>query len=194
MENTEDIKDFRKTKYWEYMLKKFDEIDNERINFNKDFSSMLLSNTDEMAVVVKCHLIIEYYIDEYLIAAFPSIKYIDKMNLRFSNKIEMINNDQTIFGMYNKSLRQFNSLRNKFAHNLQYVIASNDISDISCVMDAWNDAGGYTRTKGIELIKQYSMWFCSSVFSITNMINKETKELGICGYIKWMEEMNRIQT
>jgi len=155
---------------------------------------MLSSNTDEMAITIKCHLIIENYIDQYLKVAFPSINNIKEMNLRFLNKIEMINNSKTIFSTYYKSLKQINSLRNKFAHNLQYIITPNDLKELNIVMDAWNDAGGYARTNGVELIKQYTMFFCSSVYCIINIINKETKELGICGYIKWLEEMVNTKT
>jgi hypothetical protein len=147
-----------------------------------------------MAIILKCHLIIEHYIDEYIKIAFPSIENIEKMNLRFASKIEMITNPKTQFELYYKSLKQMNSLRNKFAHNLCYRISKTDIGEIALIMDAWNNAGGNPLTAGIDLIKQYTMWFCSSVFAITKMIAKETKELGASGYIKWMEEMNRTPT
>ena len=194
MKNEKHTSSMKQTKYWEYILKKYDEINSERIKFNKDFSSMLSSNTDEMAITIKCHLIIENYINQYLKVAFPSINNIKEMNLRFINKIEMINNSKTIFSTYYKSLKQINSLRNKFAHNLQYIIIANDLKELNIVMDAWNDAGGCARTNGVELIKQYTMFFCSSVYNIINIINKEIKELGICGYIKWLEEMVNTKT
>ncbi len=190
MNHKDMLDDFKKTKYWEYMIDRFDEINEERISFNIQFDNMLHSSTDQMAIVLKCHLIIEYYIDEYIKYAFPSIKNIEKMNLRFANKVEMINNQNTTFGMYYKSLKQINSLRNKFAHNLDYEIRISDVNEIAVIINAFNNAGGYTITLGVELIKQYTMWFCSTAFSTTKMIIKETKELGISGYIKWMKEMN----
>lgn len=190
MDKKPELDSFKKTKYWKYMISKIDEIDRERISFNTEYLALLNNSTDEMALVLKCHLIIEHYIDQYITVAFPSIIDIEKMNLRFATKIEMINNPNTFFGFYYKSLKQFNKLRNKFAHDLEYKIKNQDIEEMIRIMNAWNDAGGYTRTEGTELVKQYSMWLSSSLHATMNIIKKETKELGISGYIKWMKKMN----
>ncbi len=77
MKDNRYIEKIKKTKYFNYMLENFDEIDNERKKFNKEFITLINQKTNEMAVVLKCHLIIEYYIDRYLRVAFPTIEDFD---------------------------------------------------------------------------------------------------------------------
>ena len=184
---------FKKTKYWRYLIEHFDEMDRGRLEFKRQFSTFIENKTDEMAVVLKSHLIVEHYIDQYIATAFPSIANTNKLNLRFSSKIEMINNPRTIFGYYSDSLKQLNSLRNKFAHNLEYTISDVDLSKMKEVMDTWNSAGGYELVTGMEVIRQYTMWISSSLDSTTRGIKKESKSLGIAGYVQWLQEMQKTE-
>ena len=63
--------DYIGTKYFKYFLTNFKEIDSERIRFNQDISGLLNRQVDELGTILKCHLIIEFYIDNYLEVAYP---------------------------------------------------------------------------------------------------------------------------
>ncbi len=191
MKEMDSLDGYKKTKYWNYMLKNFEAIDNERKKFNREFTDLLKQKTDEMTIVLKTHLILEYYIDKYIKVAYPTIQDPNKLRLSFSTKLRVIDNKQTAFGMYSTALVQFNALRNKFAHNLEYQIQEKDTSVIISVMDAWNDAGGYERTRGCELIEQFVMWVCASIHSLIIGIEKETKSMGIAGYLEWLDSMQK---
>ena len=60
-------------------------------------------------------------------------------------------------------------------------------------MNAWYDAGGYQRKTGIELIIDYTMWLTSSIYTTMVGILKESKQLGLSGYLKWLGEMQNIE-
>ncbi len=81
------VDDFKKSKYFNYLLENFKELDRERVEFNDEVLKLLNRKTDELGSVLKCHLIIEYYIDNYLKTAHPTILNWQASKLSFSQKL-----------------------------------------------------------------------------------------------------------
>ena len=80
----EKMKDnFTKSKYFKHMLDNADLMKAQWTEFNKKILSLISNQTDELGIVLKCHLIIDHYIDEYLEAAYPTIQSWDKARLTF---------------------------------------------------------------------------------------------------------------
>lgn len=182
-------KDFKKTKYFKYLLDNFKEIENNRDEFNKEISKFLTSQTDDLGVVLKCHLTIEYYIDKYLAVAYPTIQNWQSTRLSFSQKLELINNSKTPICMYYQGIKSLNNIRNKFSHKLTYKIEKNDFKEIEKTMSVWYTAMGETPAKNMKLIQRFTTWVCGSINSYINGINKQSKELGLSGYLKWLDSM-----
>lgn len=177
------IEDFKKTKYFKYLLENHDEIDKERLAFNSEVLNLLNKQTDDLGTVLKCHLIVEYYIDKYLKAAYPTITKWKESRFTFAQKLELVNNDKTSIGIYYPAVKCLNTIRNKFSHNLHYTIASKDYDEIKRIMYAWYKAFGKPMLKDIELIKDFTLWFCANTDTLTNGINKHSRAFGISGYL-----------
>ena len=182
--------EFKSSKYFKYLLENSDELDRERIQFNEEIRELLNRETDELGTVLKCHLIIEYYIDLYLRVAYPTVLNWEKTRLTFNQKLELINNHRTPLGMYYDSIKCLNKIRNKFSHQILYVIQSNDYREIEDIMTVWKNAFNEPVPKGLELIESFTVWICGSINNMINGINKHAKDSGLPGYLKWLQVMN----
>lgn len=181
--------DLTQTKYFKYLVDNADAIDKNRLAFNDKIIDLLNSTGDELGVVLKCHLIIEHYIDEFLIIAYPTIENFDKIRMTFSQKLELINNSRTILGMSYQAIKSLNAVRNRFSHRLGYKIKESDYVEIKKLMKIWNDSLGKSTPDGLQLIQQFTLWICSNLDSLTLGIKKETPQLGLGGYLDWLNKM-----
>ena len=179
-----------KSKYFKYLIDNAESIDKDRIEFNDKIISLLDSKTDELGTVLKCHLIIEHYIDEYLANSYPTIKSWDKARLTFNHKLELINNPHTVVGMLYPGIKCINSLRNKFSHKLAFKIEKRDFKEISEIMTIWNNALGKPIPQGLRLIGEFTIWTCGNLNSMTQGIKKHSPNTGLSGYLEWLKEMN----
>jgi hypothetical protein len=183
--------DFKKTKYFKYLSANLDLMEKERVEFNNKILSLLNNKTDELGLVLKCHMIIEHYIDEFLVVAYPSIKTWGKIRLTFNQKLELINNSHTIMVMAYSSVKSLNILRNKFSHKLAYKIKEEDYKEIKELITIWYNASGETVPIGLQLIEHFTVWICGNFDSLIEGIKKETPELGLTGYLEWLNKMTK---
>ena len=181
---------FQKTKYFNYLIKNFKEVDKESIEFNKEISSLLNRQVDELGIILKCHLIIESYIDKYLEAAYPTILDWPTIRLSFSQKLELINNKSTPIGMYYPGIKCLNSIRNKFSHRISYNVERKDYKEIEEIMTIWYKALNEPIRGHMELIEHFTVWLCGNIDGIVNGINKHSKKLGLSSYLEWLQSMH----
>jgi len=181
---------FTETKYFKYLTQNSDLLEKQRLEFNDKIISLLKSQSDELGLVLKCHLIIEHYIDELFNVAYPTIKVWKKARLNFSQKLELINTPHTIMETAYTSLKSLNTLRNKFSHKIAYVIKDEDYSEIKEFVSAWYKAGGYAIPEGPRIIENYTLLICANIDTMINGIRNESPELGLPGYLEWLDKMN----
>jgi hypothetical protein len=184
--------DFTKTQYFKYLLDNAATLEKERLQFNSKIIDLLNRQVDELGLILKSHLIIEYYIDEYIITAFPAIIEPEKLRLTFNQKLELINNDKTVFGMAYSAIKSLNTLRNKFSHKLSYKTVDSDYKEIKDLMTIWNNALGEQTPTGLILIQEFSVWICGNLDSMTRGIKRETPELGLSGYLTFLHKMTSV--
>ena len=185
------VDDFKKSKYFNYLLENFKELDKERIEFNEEVISLLNRKTDELGSILKCHLIIEYFIDNYLKAAYPTILNWQSSRLTFSQKLELINNSNTPIGMYYQAIKCLNSIRNKFSHKISYTIDKKDYKEIEEIMTIWKNALSEPVPEGMALIENFTLWVCGNINGMINGIDRQTKNLGLLAYVQWLEDMQK---
>jgi len=183
------IDDFKKTKYFKHLVDNLDLMEKQRIEFNQMILSLLNNEIDELGFVLKCHVIIERYIDDFLIVAYPTISQWDKIRLTFNQKLELINNSRTVMGMAYPAVKCLNSLRNKFSHRLAYKIKEEDYKEIKVLMTIWYNAAGEPVPTGLQLIERFTVWFCGNCDTIIQGIKKQTPILGLTGYLDWLNNM-----
>lgn len=88
----------------------------------------LLLGQDELGVVVRSHIYIEEYIDQFLILKSDKTEYIEKMNLDFSNKLRLavaLGLDDELY----KPLVSLSNIRNKFAHKTGSHLTESDVNN-----------------------------------------------------------------
>jgi hypothetical protein len=96
-------------------------------------------------------------------------------------------------GMYYRSIKCLNSIRNKFSHRISYVIEKNDYKEIEEVITIWKNALNEPVPEGLALIENFTIWICGNINGMINGINKQTKTLGLPAYLKWLEDMQKSQ-
>lgn len=112
--------------YWP-QIQEFFEKENERYKklFNRD--------TEHIGRILKCHLIIESYIDKY-IAEHNKIENMKELRLSFYQKASLIPKNGTSTSVVRPGILQVNSIRNKFSHNMGVSIQDEDLSAINTVL------------------------------------------------------------
>ena len=185
--------DFKKSKYFKFLLKNLNEVEKERVEFNNQILTLLNKETDELGTILKCHLIIEYYLDCYLKSSYPTISKWKETRLTFNQKLELINTEKTFMEMYYPSIKCLNSIRNKFSHRISYKVVSGDYREIETIMNVWYNAIDQPLPKGMRLIEEFTIWVCSNIASMINGIDKHSKSIGLPGYLRWLQDMQEAE-
>ncbi len=98
----------------------------------KKYEKLISHDHNVIGRVLKCHLIIENYIDGYLKHSFPELRF-DNAQLSFSQKVQLLpDNPKTSF--LKSGILELNKIRNKFGHNLNAFIQAEDIKSINEVL------------------------------------------------------------
>ncbi len=180
---------FTKSRYFRYIIDNNAIFDEERKSFNLDIGSFLGSNSSDLGSLLKYHLTIEYYIDEYLSAAYPTITNYRSARLTFIQKLELLYAESTPTAFYYSALRNLNSIRNRFSHNIHYQLSTEDFKDIQRVMHAWYIALEKPLLSDMELIADFTVWICAHLHFTTTAIKKISPSLGLPGYLEWLSSM-----
>lgn len=116
----------------EELSKRADELYFQSEKESRDFyNKNILGSKDELSIVLKIHLYLEFNMDKLLSLAIPAPKEILKM--KFSDKLKILESinfhpiDENII----KKIKVVNTIRNKFSHKLDYKLTNEDILEIS---------------------------------------------------------------
>jgi hypothetical protein len=175
--------------YAKYLLSISPELQKEFQLFDTKIKSLFNTPIDELGIVLKCHLIIENYIDEYLAACYPTIISLKDARLTFSQKLELVNNQWLITFFVYKGVKSLNSLRNKFAHQLSYRITEQDCQQMKQTMTQWGAASGRVAGDGVQLIQEFTSHACLLLSSHTSGISRETPKEGLGAFLSWQKAM-----
>lgn len=181
---------FKKTKYYSYLLNSMEEMERDRTEFNSHIIELLNQATDELGIVLKCHLILEYYMDMFLKTAYPTISQWDKTRFTFSQKLELLNSDKTTLQFHYQAIKCLNTIRNKFSHKLSYSLVENDCLPIKSALEPWYTALQKPMPNDLpKLIEEFTVWICGNINIIITAINRHSKDFGLPGYLLWLKEM-----
>ncbi len=190
-----DIEDFKKTEYFEWMLSQSDKMKEELTSFNQEYRDFIEGENKNLSVVLRSHLIIEYYMDRYIALAIPEVEDWKKLRLTFIKKLEIINNKRTTFGMLYPGVKALNKIRNKYAHNLNYKPKESDYKPISNFIQIWFSAAGKNLPSDFsQLIQEFALWTAGYLDVLSNGIKNHTPEKGILGYLEFIAEKMKIKS
>jgi hypothetical protein len=179
----------KKDKFFDYLMSQSDRFENDIGEFNYKIRNLLSNPVDNMGIILKCNLIIEKYIDDYLEIAYPTINFDLKDRLTYNQKIELINNPRTNFYIFLNGAKELNSIRNKYAHNLNYEIQNSTFKEVKEIMTFWNTASGKKQNEGIQLVVDFTATLCMFLFSTKNEIKVNGSGLGLPKYLEWVEKI-----
>jgi hypothetical protein len=93
---------------------------------------LLDQNYERLGKIITCHLVIEHFINREL-ELLHNIDYDKRKDARltFFNKVELLPKKGKVYSQLLKGIKQINSTRNMFAHNLNYEVSSSRISEIN---------------------------------------------------------------
>ena len=78
-----------------------------------------------VGLFLSCHLVIEHYLDQFLVAYSPAPFSWEAANLTFGQKVSLISGLSQFPEPYTipSVLKHFNSLRNKLSHDVSFVLS-----------------------------------------------------------------------
>lgn len=184
-----DLKHFKKTEYFDWMRKQVENIEKHRLRFNLEFKGLIEGGNINLSVVLRSHLIIEYYLDRYLKWAIPEVENWELIRLTFSKKLDISNNKKTSIALLYPAIKSLNKMRNKYAHNLNYSPAEQDYLPISKFVEIWFSAGGEDIPSNFsDLIQAFTLIAAGFIDSYIQGISIHTPEHGILGYLEFLKE------
>lgn len=104
----------------------FDEIEAEFDKERRRFSILFSQEHDAVGRILKCHLVLENYLDRHL-AETLGLKNIDDARLSFYQKAALLPSERSVAALVKPGILRVNKIRNRFAHNLNARIDEDDL-------------------------------------------------------------------
>ena len=101
---------------------------------NHIFIGLISSAHDTLGRVLKCHLVVEHYLDSFLVAHFK-IDAFDDVRLSFAQKAALLPNRATAAAFVKPGILQLNRIRNRFGHSLGAELSVQELGSIRTVLD-----------------------------------------------------------
>ena len=130
-------------------------------HFNKEnehFKSLIAENSEFIGKILQCHLIIEFYLDRF-ISNHYSIDDIEKLRMTFYQKSLLLPDKASAAAFIKPGIIELNKVRNKYAHDLGYVVTYKDITVIKDIIGVGNPR--QTFDKPIDLIEYFTTMACA---------------------------------
>lgn len=152
--------------------------------FDADFemiSGLWNQNTEMIGRILRCHLFVEHFMNEYLSTKLPGIN-LDDVRLTFAQKVALIGTNVTpVISALLPGIRRLNSIRNRLAHTLKGQILTEDVDALVKIplFQAMRVEAARRRMPpsqpsldGIIVLEEFAQHVGSSLHSVSNM-NKE---------------------
>ncbi len=133
-----------------------EEIEKDSSDRVKRYTILAQQNHDVLGRVLKCHLILENYLTDYLKHLYPSIK-IENLRLSFAQLVNLLPQDQFPGDFISSGLLELNRIRNKFAHNLEFELSQDYLKHIRTLSGIQPNE----EKEPIELVEKMTFFCCS---------------------------------
>lgn len=125
---------------------------------NEAFKKLLAQDHDLIGRVLKCHLIIENYINRHLESASPSHNWQDA-RLRFVQKIELLPEANAKVAWVLPGIREINTIRNRFGHRITASVSPNDLTACTSILAVARSGKKYKDP--MEIIEDFTTVACT---------------------------------
>ena len=154
-------------------------------DIEESFKSALFKD-DDLGSVIRVHLHIEHHVNDILELLVPCPQYLKSVKLDYDGKVNLL----PVLGVKPENIRVLSALgtmRNKFAHNLNYKLDKSIVKSLYETLDSDSkdilfNSHEAVRTKGSNNIDKYKKLqpkdqFMLIAVVVKNMVQKLKKEL-----------------
>ena len=125
---------------------------------NHIFIDLISSAHDTLGRVLKCHLIVEHYLDRFLVSHF-GIDNFDNVRLTFAQKAKLLPDRATAATLVKPGIVRLNRIRNQFCHSLGAELSDADLDSIRTVLAIARR--GVTFESPVEAIEAFTTVACT---------------------------------
>ncbi|MEO7862043.1 MAG: hypothetical protein ABIU05_16740 [Nitrospirales bacterium] len=100
---------------------------------NDRFKKLMAQDHDILGRVLKCHLVIEHYLERFLSSHF-GIEHLANAKLSFFQKATMLPDSGSAAAFVKPGILKLNTIRNQFGHTLRPVLRQSDLGPINEVL------------------------------------------------------------
>lgn len=179
---------FRSSPLFQKYIDDLPNIERDLEEFNKRYGSLVRADTSGMSVILRSHLIVEHFVDEYLRKAHPGVQDWDTARLTFAQKVAFIDHPRMNFRMIVPGIRALNRARNKIVHTLDAALPPGDLQPIEGFIRAWYGAAGKTIPTGIDAVSHFALTAASFLHGAAKLIERHSPNGGVLGLMEWYEK------
>lgn len=125
---------------------------------NEAFKKLLAQDHDLIGQVLKCHMIVENYINRHLEAVSPEHDW-ESAKLRFAQKISLLPSTNPKVAWLLPGIKELNSVRNRLGHRDSAKIELADLPECQSVLAIARSGKKYTAP--VELIEDFITVACT---------------------------------
>ena len=92
----------------------------------QEFNAVWDQNSESIGRVLHSHLATEHFLTEFLAEITPRLGSIESARLTFSQKVELLPDDDPSLSFIKPGLRRLNAIRNRMSHKLHVEITAED--------------------------------------------------------------------
>lgn len=124
---------------------------------NEAFKRLLAQDHDLIGRVLKCHLIIENYLNRYLESVSPSLRW-RGARLAFAQKLKLLPQAHAWWWIL-PGITEINKIRNRFGHSITASVSPNDLTKGMSVLAIARRGKRYTSP--MEIIEDFTTVSCT---------------------------------
>jgi hypothetical protein len=111
-----------------------------------------------MARVLKCHLIVEHYLNQFL-SSHLELTDFDDVRLTFAQKAKLLPDRASAAAFVKPAIIQLNRLRNRFAHTLGAEVSFDDLGAMQSILEVARR--GVTFNSPVAAIEEFTTVACT---------------------------------
>jgi hypothetical protein len=112
----------------------WDEIEKHFEHENDQFKALMAEDHDTLGQVLKCHLIVEHYLDRFLSVHF-GIDDISSVKLSFFQKARLLPDHASAAAFVKPGILKLNQIRNQFGHRLRAELHRGQFGPINEILE-----------------------------------------------------------
>lgn len=125
---------------------------------NEQFKKLLAKDHELIGRVLKCHLIIENYVNRHLVEVAPKHDWL-KARLNFSQKLSLLPSGNPKVEWILPGIKNINAIRNKFGHDIEARVELQDLNDCIHVLSVARRNKKYVEPS--EIIEDFTVVSCT---------------------------------